>query len=68
MNMWLKPLAGAVSLLTVGLAKPSPWEKRNGNIFGADGAFGAELVILDHLLNCCLFYHPGFVHNLSAKN
>jgi hypothetical protein len=44
------------------------WLKRNGNIFGADGAFGAELVTLDHLLNCCLFYHPGFVHNLSAKN
>jgi len=29
-----------VNLLTVGLAKPSPWEKRNGNIFGADGSFG----------------------------
>jgi hypothetical protein len=43
------------------------WLKRNGNIFGADGAFGAELVSADHLLNCCLFYHPGFVHILSAK-
>jgi hypothetical protein len=28
-------------------------EKENKVYFGADGSFGAELVILNHLLNCC---------------